>query len=93
MKSVKRDAADLNARCIFISPPTFEDLRTRLTARNTETEESLSLRLQTAARDMKFAEDNLGFYDIIIVNDNFDAAYAKFEKFILADDGINSNEA
>lgn len=83
VKSVKRDAPDLHARYIFIRPPTFEDLRTRLTARNTETEASLNLRLQTAFNDMKFADENPGFYDVIIVNDDVDVAYEQLRNFIL----------
>ena len=43
VKSVKK--TDLNARYLFISPPSIEELKSRLTGRGTETEDSLQKEL------------------------------------------------
>lgn len=41
---------------VFIKPPSLEALEERLQARNTETEESLSLRLEVAAREIEYGK-------------------------------------
>ncbi|KAI5964098.1 GUK1 [Candida pseudojiufengensis] len=79
VKSVKN--TDLNAKYLFISPPSIEELRQRLEGRGTETKESLEKRLAAANSEMEYA--NTGAHDLIIVNDNLDKAYAEFKKFIL----------
>ena len=80
--SVKKCAQDLRPRFIFIKPPSFEELRSRLVARNTESIESLELRLKTAEYEMKYAEDHPGFHNTVIVNDNLDAAYKQLQAAI-----------
>ncbi|KAK6872439.1 Guanylate kinase [Candida tropicalis] len=79
VKSVKK--TDLNARYLFISPPSIEELRTRLTGRGTETDESLEKRIAAASAEMEYAET--GAHDQIIVNDDLEKAYVEFKKFIL----------
>lgn len=81
--SVKKCAQDLHPHFIFIKPPSFEELRSRLVSRNTESPESLELRLKTAEYEMKYAEENPGFHDIVIVNDDFDSAYLELENAII----------
>lgn len=39
---------------IFIRPPSIEELEKRLRARNTETEESLSARLNAAKQEIEY---------------------------------------
>lgn len=51
---------------IFIMPPSFEELRRRLSGRGTETEEIINERMENALREIKCAEN----YDFIVVNDN-----------------------
>ena len=53
------------ALSIFVMPPTFEELRRRLTGRGTENEEQIRARLQTARVEVAMAPD----YDYIVVND------------------------
>ncbi|CAK9441718.1 uncharacterized protein LODBEIA_P55860 [Lodderomyces beijingensis] len=79
VKSVKN--TELNARYLFISPPSIEELRARLNGRGTETEESLAKRIGAAASEMEYAQT--GAHDLIIVNDDLDKAYAEFRNFIL----------
>lgn len=79
VKSVKK--TDLNARYLFISPPSIEELKSRLTGRGTETEDSLQKRIAAASDEMEYAQT--GAHDKIIVNDDLDKAYAEFKKFIV----------
>lgn len=79
VKSVKN--TDLNARYLFISPPSIETLRERLSNRGTETPESLEKRIAAAAAEMEYA--NTGAHDKIIVNDDLKKAYAEFKAFIV----------
>ncbi|KJE96113.1 guanylate kinase, partial [Capsaspora owczarzaki ATCC 30864] len=82
VKSVKN--TDLNARFVFVQPPTFELLEKRLRDRNTETEESLRKRLDTAKGEFEYAALP-GSYDFTIINDNLDQAYADLRAIVLED--------
>ncbi|KAI9827032.1 MAG: guanylate kinase [Phylliscum demangeonii] len=53
VKQVKRSS--LNARFVFVAPPSLEELERRLRARGTEDEASLEARLAQARREMEFA--------------------------------------
>ena len=86
VQSVKRLGAHLHPRYVFIKPPSLEDLKSRLLLRNTESPESLDLRLKIAENDSRFAEENPDFYDAIVVNDDVEVAYKKLTSFIF--DGI-----
>lgn len=55
---------------IFILPPSFNALRTRLAWRGQDSEEVIERRLAAAAHDVAHAEG----FDYIIVNDDFDHA-------------------
>ena len=79
---MKQVGQSLQPVFIYIKPPTFESLRTRLLARNTENEDSLSLRLKAAESDMEFVENNPGFFDAVVINDNVEEAYKSLESFI-----------
>ncbi|CAH6722496.1 guanylate kinase [[Candida] jaroonii] len=79
VKSVK--ASDLNAKYLFVAPPSIEELKTRLVGRGTETEESINKRLDAATREMEYAET--GAHDKIIVNNDLEEAYKQFKEFIL----------
>ena len=63
-KQIKANYPD--AIGIFIMPPDIEELYNRLKNRNTETEEVIRVRLETAEREIK---ENY-IYDHIIVNEN-----------------------
>lgn len=59
-----------NAVSIFILPPSFNALRTRLTSRGQDSPQVIEQRLAAAAEDVSHAEG----FDYIIVNDDFDEA-------------------
>ncbi|XP_004542884.2 guanylate kinase isoform X1 [Maylandia zebra] len=76
VKNIKK--TDLNPMFISIQPPSMEILEKRLRGRKTESEESLQKRLQTAKIEMEFSKEP-GAFDVIIINDNLDDAYAKLK--------------
>lgn len=76
---VKKSALD--ARYLFLSPPSIEELKERLTNRGTETEDSIAKRIAAASAEMEYAET--GAHDRIIVNDNLERAYQEFKQFIV----------
>mmetsp|Transcript_5377 Transcript_5377/g.20070 ORF Transcript_5377/g.20070 Transcript_5377/m.20070 type:complete len:196 (-) Transcript_5377:78-665(-) len=45
--------SDLNPLCVFVNPPSLQILEKRLRGRNTETEESIQLRLKNAAFEIE----------------------------------------
>lgn len=79
VKAVKN--SDLNAKYLFIAPPSVEELKNRLVGRGTETEESIQKRLDAAINEIEYSKT--GAHDKIIVNNDLDTAYDEFKKFIL----------
>ncbi|CAL4113526.1 unnamed protein product, partial [Meganyctiphanes norvegica] len=80
-------ATDMNPNCVFIKPPSWEDLEKRLRGRGTESEESLAKRLNTAKKELEWGETP-GTFSKIIVNDDVEIAYGELKKFMLP--GIQS---
>jgi len=71
---------------VFILPPSFEELESRLRGRGTETPEKIETRLAAARREIEMAPA----YDYRIVNDDIDAAYARLrEIFVRETDKAN----
>lgn len=58
------------ALTVFIRPPALDVLEQRLRDRGTETEESLRVRLETARRELSYADR----FDVSVVNDELDEA-------------------
>nr|XP_022324441.1 guanylate kinase-like isoform X2 [Crassostrea virginica] len=82
VKNIKQ--TDLNAKYIFVKPPSLEDLKKRLEGRGTESMESLQKRLDTAHEALQYAEQP-GSYDHVIVNDDVDVAYDQLRKIVIDD--------
>ena len=80
VKNIKR--TDLNPDYVFIKPPSRAALEERLRARRTENEESLAKRLAAAASEMDYGETE-GNFDLIIVNDDLERAYADLRQFMI----------
>ena len=57
---------------IFIRPPSLYELKNRLLARGTETDESLTERLGKASQELSFADS----FDFVVVNDTLEKAVA-----------------
>lgn len=64
---------------IFILPPSFEELESRLRGRGTETNDKIEKRLAAAKHEIEQAYT----YDYTIVNDDLDAAYEKLRCIFL----------
>lgn len=77
----KKEGLDWEARFVWVAPPSIEALRERLKGRGTETEETLKTRLDTATREIAFAATN-DVFDLIVVNDVVEDAYAELKEFI-----------
>ncbi|KIL94000.1 hypothetical protein FAVG1_02562 [Fusarium avenaceum] len=80
MKKIKR----LDAKYVFIKPLSFTALESRLRSRGTESEPNIQRRMTKAKLDQKYAEKK-GAYNLIIINDNLETAYAELEEFALSD--------
>ncbi|MEY4757533.1 MAG: hypothetical protein RJA34_2431 [Pseudomonadota bacterium] len=59
-----------NAVCIFILPPSWEELRSRLERRGEDPAETIELRLKNAELEVAQAKE----FDFVIINDSFDRA-------------------
>jgi len=79
VKQVKKKP-ELNARFLFIQPPSMEILEQRLRGRGTDKEEAIVQRLAQAKNELDFAKTP-GAHDKIIVNDDLEKAWKEFEEF------------
>ncbi|MDP3853240.1 guanylate kinase [Phenylobacterium sp.] len=70
-KQIAEKAPDDSVR-VFILPPSWEDLSRRLHARAQDSEEVIAQRLLLGKEEIA----HWGLYDYVIVNKNFDRAYA-----------------
>jgi guanylate kinase len=86
-------ASSLRSCIVYIQVPSFEVLEQRLRGRNTETEDKIQVRMQSARKEEDFFQANRAFFDIELMNDNLDECYAKFRREIqrICFDGENSN--
>ena len=82
VKGAIRVQKQIGANClsIFIMPPSIEILKERLENRNTETAESLEMRLDKAAYEISFSSQ----FDAIIQNNDLALACTETEKLITA---------
>ncbi|EDW94033.1 guanylate kinase [Drosophila yakuba] len=73
---------DLNPILIFNNPPSIEELERRLRQRGSETEESLSKRLNAAQVELDYGLTPGNFHKIIN-NVDIDVAYEEFRNFVV----------
>ena len=59
-----------NAVLIFILPPSWQELRSRLQRRAEDSDETIELRLRNAAEEVAQVQE----FDFVIINDSFDRA-------------------
>ena len=65
---------------IFVLPPSFGALKTRLEKRKTDSRDEIKKRLRTAVSEIKkYAQ-----YDYVIINDSFEDALKELESIIIA---------
>ena len=65
---------------VFITPPSGEELKSRLTGRGTESPEVIEKRLQRAVQESEGVEA----YDYILINDDIDTCTEKLHNLIRA---------
>lgn len=70
------------ATSIFVIPPSFEELKRRLTHRSTESQESINQRLEWAKHEVEVAQ----FYDYQITNEELKTAYEALRSIIIAEE-------
>jgi len=68
------------ATLIFLLPPSAQSLANRLRGRGKDTEEQISIRLQSAKREI----DRWNSYDHLILNDDIDIAYQEFKSIFIS---------
>ncbi|KAF6003414.1 guanylate kinase [Cyanidiococcus yangmingshanensis] len=73
----------LDAFFIWIAPPSLHELERRLRERETESPTELARRLAAARQEMQRADRSPNF-DIRIVNEDFEVAYGKLRRVVLA---------
>lgn len=69
---------DRQALSVFVMPPSVEELRNRLTARGTDTAETIERRLAKAEEEISHAP----MFDMVLVNDHLPTTLAEAEKII-----------
>lgn len=70
------------ASLIFVLPPSFEELESRLRGRHTESEEAIQKRLNSTKTEI----ENSKYYDYKIINDDIDKALSKLEEIMCEKD-------
>ncbi|KAJ3536133.1 hypothetical protein NM208_g6846 [Fusarium decemcellulare] len=83
VKSIKT-SSNLEARYIFIKPPSLSALEARLRRRGTEDEANIQKRLARARAELEYAATP-GVHDLIIVNDDLERAYTELEEFVFGE--------
>ena len=71
----------LDAKFLFIAPPSVDVLRERLEGRGTETPENFQTRIRNAILEIEYGTVE-GNFDAIVVNDDLDQACIDFEKAV-----------
>uniref|UniRef100_UPI00358FB3A6 guanylate kinase isoform X2 n=1 Tax=Myxine glutinosa TaxID=7769 RepID=UPI00358FB3A6 len=79
VKNIK--TTTINPIYISVQPPSLQILERRLRGRQTETEDAIQRRLQTASQDMEMSKEQ-GMFDDVIVNDNLEDAYLKLKDLL-----------
>ncbi|XP_050666310.1 guanylate kinase isoform X1 [Leptidea sinapis] len=89
VKQIKQ--TDLDPLLVFIMPPSIEELERRLRKRDTEDEEALQKRLETARCEIEYGNVP-GNFHIIILNDRLNKAYEELREFILQNTDVAEGE-
>lgn len=77
--NIKKQLGD-QALAIFIQPPDIKTLKERLIGRSSDSDEKISMRLNKAEEELKYASK----FDVIIINDKLDQAINKTLYFVKA---------
>ena len=80
IRQIKANSS-IDARYVFIKPPSFKELEARLRNRSTESEEDIQKRLAQAKVELQYA-DKLDVHDKIIVNNDLEKAYEELDELL-----------
>jgi guanylate kinase len=72
----------VEACCIFLSPPSMEKLRERLTKRKTESVQEAEMRLAMAQEEMASIDQ----YDYCVINDHLETAYQALRSILISEE-------
>jgi len=72
VRNVKKSSVD--AKYVFIAPPSMEELEKRLRGRATDKEESILTRLANAQGELDYGMAS-GNFDLVLTNDNLDKTF------------------
>lgn len=75
-KQVRESMPD--AVLLFLSPPSWDDLESRLAGRGTETPDQVAIRLAAAQQEL----DSANFFDFVITNDDVARAATELVSFL-----------
>lgn len=75
--SIKKSFPD-ETLTVFVQPPSIETLEERLRSRNTDTEETLQIRLSKAQQEL----DQAQAFDEIVINDDLSTALTQTEELV-----------
>ena len=80
VKQIKLNSS-LDARYVFIKPPSLEALEARLRSRGTEKDIEVQKRLKQAEIELEYA-NMPGVHDKVIVNDDLEKAFEQLDEFV-----------
>jgi len=80
VKQIKLNSS-LDARYVFIKPPSLETLEARLRSRGTEKNTEVRKRLKQAEIELEYANIP-GVHDKVIVNDDLEKAFEQLDEFV-----------
>ena len=81
-QGAKKLRGDVDAIFVFLKPPSWEELKERLSFRQTEPKEVIEERLEWAKKEL-LAER---YYDYSIVNDDLETAYQVLKSIVIAEE-------
>jgi guanylate kinase len=73
---------ELNFKYLFFTAPTEAELERRIRGRGADDDAKLKERMDTARKELHFVNANPNYFDMILLNDNLDEAYAKLLAFL-----------
>jgi guanylate kinase len=79
--AILRESAAIPAASLFISPPSLSELERRLRGRETDSEETILLRLKNARQEMQAAVN----YEYLIINDHLEQAIDTLRAIVIAE--------
>lgn len=78
-----RKVPSLFPACLFLAPPSIEELERRLSARGDTNPEAVQKRLAAAKQEIDGAQSP-GLFDIILISGDREAIWKEFEAAVLA---------